>query len=117
MRFQKGNPGKRPKYNWYEIERLAKLGIPLSQLAVQFGVPYGRLRVVSCRQKWGIARIYGYKHRFRKGEALLPIAQKPANPTPEPSPPAQAIPLPAGPSWHREFDHKWLAELCANEHP
>ena len=68
-------PGKRPKYNLYEIERLAKLGTPLAQLVSKFGISYEYRRSVSCHQKWGIARIYGYKHRFRK--VLLPsLAQK-----------------------------------------
>ena len=120
MRFQNGNPGKRPKYNLYEMERLAKLGTPLAQLASKFGISYGYLRSVSCHQKWGIARIYGYKHRFRKG--LLPsLAQK--SPQVEPAPPQplrQATPSLLALSdrsndWHRDFDQKWAAEIRANE--
>lgn len=101
MRFQNGNPGKRPKYNLHEIERLAKLGTPLAQLASKFGISYGYLRSVSCHQKWGIARIYGYKHRFRKG--LLPIlGPKVASGRTHSSTTAlasyPALPAPSGPS-------------------
>ena len=101
MRFQKGNPGKRPKYNLYEIERLAKLGTPLAQLASKFGISYGYLRSVSCHQKWGIARVYGYKHRFRKG---LPPSLAQKSPQVEPAPPqplqqaAPSLPAPSDPS-------------------
>jgi hypothetical protein len=109
MRFQNSNPGKRPKYNLSEIERLAKLGTPLAQLASKFGISYGYLRSVSCHQKWGIPRIYGYKHRFRKG--LLPsLPQKVPRVEPIAPQPLQqvtpALPAPSGPSngWHRDFD-------------
>src|SRR5215831_3480891 len=99
MRFQNGNPGKRPKYNLYEIERLAKLGTPLAQLASKFGISYGYLRSVSCRQKWQIARVYGYKHRFRKG-AKPPVAKQPQpDPASEPHPPAQSVNHPDI-NWH-----------------
>jgi hypothetical protein len=120
MRFKKGNPGKRPRYNLYEIERLAKLGTPLAQLASKFGISYGYIRSVSCRQKWGIACVYGYKHRFRKG---LPPSLAGELPQVEPAPPQplqQAAPALAAPSerssdWHRDFDQKWAAEIRANE--
>jgi hypothetical protein len=101
MRFQNGNPGKRPKHNLYEIERLAKLGTPLAQLASKFGISYGYLRSVSCHQKWGIARVYGYKHRFRKG---LPPSLAQKSPQVEPAPPqplqqaAPSLPAPSDPS-------------------
>jgi hypothetical protein len=120
MRFQKGNPGKRPKYNLYEIERLAKLGTPLAQLASKFGISYGYIRSVSCHQKWGIARVYGYKHRFRKG--LRPsLAQKSPQVEPAPTQPLQqatpSLPAPSDRSneWHRAFDQKWAAEIRAHE--
>jgi hypothetical protein len=120
MRFQNGNPGKHPKYNLYEIERLAKLGTPLAQLASKFGISCGYLRSVSCHQKWGIARVYGYRHRFRKG--LPPsLAQKVSEVESSPPKPLQqatpALPAPSERSndWHRDFDRKWVAEIRANE--
>ena len=115
MRFQKGNCGKRPKYNLYEIERLAKLGVPLAQLASRFGISYGYLRSVSCREKWQIARVYGYKHRFRKGAPPPTAAKHPLpDPASEPPPPAQSVNHPDI-DWHRDFDGKWLEDIRANE--
>jgi len=115
MRFERNNCGKRARHDWAHLRFLAQRGTPLHQLSRKFNVSYATLRSISSREKWGIARIFGWKHRNRAGAVPPPLGQKPADLASEATPPTQTIPLPDAPSWHREFDHKWLTELRANE--